>query len=315
MLTRKQLALVKLETTYGTDASPDGSNRVEVTELESQTYEGDRQARERYQQHLGGRAEVNTGPYATIQITVPLAGSGEVGVAPVYGPLLQSCKMEEIIEEVDEVPVRVLYRPISDDETAKSCTIYYIKDGRQQKITGAQGTWTLSAQRGQFPTLQFTMTGRYHRPTQIAPVTPSAVMQADELPVNNQNTEKFVVHGFNAVADSLTLELGNEVVFRNMIGDERTRITDRNPSGQLNIEAPDIPTKDYFAAAESHEGVTLGPVEFEHGKTAGNIVNIAGPKVQLSSISDQDSDGVVHYQFDTRWLPDVANDELVLTFK
>src|SRR5690554_6319671 len=101
MLTRKQIVLVKTETTYGEDASPDGSNGMYVTELEPSYYEGDRQTRERLREHLGGRAEVNIGPYATLQITVPLAGSGVAGVAPVFGPLLRACALEEDVDDTE----------------------------------------------------------------------------------------------------------------------------------------------------------------------------------------------------------------------
>ena len=313
MLTRKQIVLVKTETTYGEDASPDGSNRMYVTELEPSYYEGDRQTRERLREHLGGRAEVNTGPYATLQITVPLAGSGVAGIAPVFGPLLRACALAEEVDDETPGSEAVHYTPISD--TFESCTIYYLQDGVQQKITGARGTFTMECQRGQFPTLQFTMTGKYNRPTAASAVTPAAIEQADEIPVNNQNTEVFSVHGHAGCGESLSLELGNEVTFRNLIGCEQTHISDRNASGQLNVEAPNIGTKNYFQAVESHEELTLAPVIFEHGKEAGNIVRFEAPKTQLSSISNQDSDGIVHYQMDAQFLPDEGNDEFTLTFK
>lgn len=309
MLTRKQIVLVKTETTYGEDASPDGSNRMYVTELEPSYYEGDRQTRERLREHLGGRAEINTGPYATLQITVPLAGSGVAGLAPVFGPLLRASALQEAVEE----GVEVRYTPISDN--FESCTIYYLQDGVQQKITGARGTFTMECQRGQFPTLQFTMTGKYERPTAASAVTPSTIEQADELPVNNQNTAAFSVHGHAGCGESLSVELGNEVAYRNLIGCEKAHISDRNTAGQINVEAPTIGTKNYFQAVESHEELTLAPVIFEHGKEAGNIVRFEAPKTQLSSISNQDSDGIVHYQMDAQFLPDEGNDEFTLTFK
>jgi len=309
MLTRKQTILVKQETTYGTDSTPDNSNRIYVTEIDVASYEGDRQTRERMQQHLGARAEVNAGPYVTLAITVPLAGAGAAGTTPVFGALLRACAMSETINADTDV----VYQPVSD--AFESCTVYYLQDGQQQKATGCRGTWSLNAKRGQFPTLQFNLTGLYNKPEAASPVTISALTQANEVPVNKQNTGIFSVHGFSAVGESLSLDIGNEVVHRNLIGAEKVNITDRQSAGQLNIEAPNIGTKDYFAAVESHQGETLGALAFEHGTTPGNIVAIAAPKVQLSTISPQDSDGIVHYQMGARFLPDTGDDEFTLTFK
>ena len=309
MLTRKRLILVKTETTYGTDPTPDASDRIYVAELDPGIYEGDSQTRNRIRPELGAQAQINTAPYATIAITAPLAGSGEAGTAPVFGALLRACGLSETVTAGTDV----VYQPVSED--FESCTIYYLQDGQQQKITGARGTVTLNAQRGQFPTLQFQMTGLYHRPETASAVTTSALTQADEIPVNKQNTPIFTVHGHAGCGESLSLDLGNEVVHRNLIGCENVRIANREATGQVDIEAPDLATKDYFAAVESHEAVTTDAMAFEHGTVAGNIITVAAPRVQLSSISSQDSDGLVHYQMGARFLPDAGDDELTLTFK
>ena len=312
MLMRKKLILVKPEATYGADSTPDGSNRIYVNTAEPSYYEGDRQELSRLKATLGANAEVNTGPYASLNITVGLAGSGEAGVPPVFGPLLRACGLSEAIDTSTPGSESVTYAPVSED--FESCTIYYLEDGVQQKLTGCRGTVTLNAQRGQFPTLQFTMTGMYHKPTAASPVTTSAITQADEIPVNKQNTTTFSIHGHAGCGESLSVDMGNEIVHRNLIGCEKVYLTNRSVSGQFNIEAPNIGTKDYFAAVESHQGHTTGPVEFVHGLTAGNIVAINAPAVQLSTIGSQDSDGIIHYQMDSRWLPKDGDDEISIVF-
>lgn len=313
MLTRKQTILVKTESVYGTDPTPDGADRIYVSDIDVNPYEGDRQEINRIRDQLGANAEVNTAPYVTASITVGLAGSGSAGVPPVFGALLRACGLSETIDTTTQGSETVTYAPVSTD--FESATIYYIQDGQQQKITGARGTATLNATSGQFPTLQFEMTGLYSQPEAASPVNISSLTQADEIPVNEQNTGVFEIHGYSGCAESINIELGNEVVHRNLIGCEQVYLTNRSVAGEFNIEAPDIATKNYFASVESHQGHTAGPVTFEHGTTAGNIVAIAGPSVQLSSISYQDSDGIVHYQMNSRWLPDAGDDELTITFK
>ncbi|MBW5802047.1 phage tail tube protein [Halomonas elongata] len=309
MLTRKQTILVKIETTAGTDASPDGSDRIYVAEIDVAPYEGDRRTLRRLRPDLGAQAELNAAPYVTATITVGAAGSGEVGTPPAYSALMRACGHSETITPDTSVE----YAPIQEDW--ESCTIYYLQDGQQQKITGAKGTHNPNFTAGQEPTFQFQMIGLYNKPEAASPVTISALTQADEVPVNAANT-KLTVHGHQACADSLTMSGGNTVNHKNKIGCEKIAITDRETTGQINLEAPNIATKDFFAAVESHQGYTAGEVLLEQGKTAGNIIELAGPKVQLSNISYQDSDGEVHYQMDTRWLPgDAGEPEYTYTFK
>lgn len=101
-----------------------------------------------------------------------------------------------------------------------------------------------------------------------------------------------------------------------MVNCESVQITDRQATGSTNIEAPDLATKDYFAAVESHNGVTLVPMTLTHGSTAGNIIEIQANQVQLSTISPTDNQGIMHYDLGLRFLPNGSADEdFTLTFK
>ena len=308
MLMRKQLALVKMSGADGSTPTPDNSQLLHTTSIEVSPYEGDTQQRTRMREHMGAFADVNVAPYSTITVTVPLAGSGEVGTAPVFDSLLRACG-HSVTEEVD---TSVTYDPVSDDH--ESADIFFLLDGQQHLVSFAKGTATLNLTSKEFPTIQFTMTGFYNHPTNPSQPTIDPITMADELAVNKQNTV-IDVHGFSACGQSFSLDVGNTIVHRNLMNCERIRLTDRVSVGQVNIEAPDLTTKDYFNAVESHEGVTPGVVKVTHGKTAGNIVEVATTKTQLSTISAQDSDGVVHYQMDMRHLPDTGDDEYAITFK
>jgi hypothetical protein len=48
---------------------------------------------------------------------------------------------------------------------------------------------------------------------------------------------------------------------------------------------------------------------------AGNIIQIDAPKVQLTSISEQDGDGELHYNLGLSLVPDAGDDEFILTVK
>lgn len=310
MKTRKKLLLVAPETEYGTAADIADAVLITCSELDGSPYEGDRVSRDRIRQTFGAQVEANAAPYATVTATVPLAGSGTAGTAPNFGLLLRACALSETVEDATSVT----YQPVTDD--LESVTVWFVEDGQLQQLPGVRGTVEFSLTAKEYPTMSFTLTGLYKRPETLAdPVDKTVSDIVDEIVVNKQNTPTFSVHGYAGCGQSLSLDIGNEVGYRALIGCESVRITDRSATGQVEIEAPDLATKDYFAAIESHEEVTLAPIEIEHGTKAGNIVKITGPKTQLSTISRTDSDGIVHYQMDARYIPDLGDDEFTLTFK
>lgn len=310
MKARKKLLLVGIETTIGTPVAIADCVLMTVSELDSAPYEGDRSERQRIKEQFGADAEVNMAPYTTVTTTIPLAGSGTVGTPPNFGVVLRALGIREMID----TGVDVRYMPATDDH--ESLTVYFVEDGQLQCVPGCKGTAEIGFTAKGFPTAQVTLTGSYQRPiTHTDAVTQTETNHAGEIPVNKQNTSKFDVHGYEGCGQSLSFSLGNEVVYRNLAGCDGVEITDRSVSGTVEIEAPDITTKNYFQQMESHQVVNLDAISFVHGTTPGNIIEFRAPKAQLSTISRADSDGVLHYQLGARFLPNAGDDEFVLIFK
>jgi len=315
MLTRKKALCAAVETTYGEGPAIETGTMMLVTDLSRTPYQGNTVERTRMRDNLGGYAQINTGPNTQVQVTVPLSGSGvaptetEV-VPPAIGILLRACGMAELQDlEAGEV----VYTPVSTD--GDSLTLFYLNDGQLQTVTGCRGTVTMSTTTEGLPTLQFTFTGLYQRPSAIAPVTLTPENQADEIPVNYQNTTKLTFHGYEMRGESFSFDIGNTVTYRNLVNYEGVHITDRAAVGQVNFEAPRVDEFDVFELTESHQAVATGALEFEHGTVAGNIVGFRTTKSQLTGISEQDNDGYVHYQTDARHLPTAGDDEFEIYFK
>lgn len=309
MRTPKQVILTKIETTYGVDATPTSADAVHTTsDITWGAYEGETQTRDRLKDTFGAEAEVNVGPSSSLQVSVPLSGSGTPGTPPAIGPLLRACGMSETVA----AGASVTYAPITDDP--ESLTLYYFLDGQWQPLLGARGTCKINMDAGQFPTIDFTLTSLYKKPSTKMMPTAAVIHQADEIPVNKQNTVGSV-HGYNACMSSMSLDVGNQAAYRNLINCERVRISGRETTGQVTIDAPDIADKDYFLALESHNTVTTGAVSATHGKTAGNIVELSGEQVQLSGLSPQDAEGIMQYQIEARYLGNTGDDEFKLVFK
>lgn len=311
---RRRYVVAKIESAYGVaSADMTGATVLEVVMLDGgNPYAGNTVDRERMRDGLGAFEQVNTGPYVERTITVPYAGSGTAGTAPAYGILLRACGMSEDVV----VDTSVTYQPASEGH--ESIELWWFEDGQMQHISGARGSFTLSADSQGLPSLEFSFTGLYKK-TEAAGDASGATqaVQAKEVPVNKDNTVA-EIGGHQACMSSLSLDVGNQVEYRNLINCESVHITDRQATGSTNIEAPDLATKDYFAAVESHKasGVTLVPVTLTHGKTAGNIIELKGNNVQLSSISPTDNQGIMHYDIGLRFLPDGgSDDDFTLTFK
>lgn len=316
LLERKKGLLVGTETTYGVAVPVDECALVLVTELTPTPYQGNTVERTRMRENLGGYAQVNTGPNVQIQVTVPWSGSGTPPAAgteltvPAIGRLLRGCKMRETLD-VDAGEVQ--YARISGE--GDSLTLYYRHDGQQQRARGSRGTVTGTGNTGAMPTVSFTFTGLYERPEEVPAITLAIEDWADEQPVNFQNTTKFNIQGFDAIGQNFSVDLANTVIYRNLVNHESVQITDSAPTGQVSFQAPRLSEFDVFERVESHKVVTTGPIQWEHGAEPGNIVGIRGPKAQLTGISNQDSDGITHYQCDVRYLPVEGDDEQTWYFK
>jgi len=286
LLSRKGLVLAKLESSYGTDPTPTSGNdailvrNVEVTPLEVETVE-----RELIRPFLGKADQLLAQQRVLINFEVEYAGSGSAGTAPAYGPLLQACRCTETVVS----STSVTYAPNSD-ATPKSATVYFNNDGVLHKATGCRGTFTLNCEVGQIPTIAFEMTGIFNAPTDTAISAPTYADQADPLVFKNGNTSSFQVFSYSGAVQSLSFELANEVIYRELVGGTKSvDVVDRAPSGECVIEATTIAQKDFFSAAT---GSSTGNLTFQHGSSAGNIATFTAAQIDLGGPSYSDADGI-----------------------
>jgi len=306
---RNQIILAKIETVYGTDPTPtEGANAILTKNLSRTIYDGNRISRDLDYAYMGNDHSINTAPFVTVTFDVELAGSAAAGTVPQFGELLRACGLDETVT----ASTSVVYAPISG--SFESVTIYYNYDGEMQKVVGARGTAVINMSRGQIPTISFTFTGRYAKPTAVAMYSPTYTAVAP-LPFSSYNTTTFNVHGQAVYGDTFSLDLGCTVVHRNLAGYDGVQITDRAPTGNSVFEAVAIATKDFFAAVQSHLGVlTEASVSVVHGTVAGNICTITAPTSQLSNLTEQESDGIRMFSADFIPIPDEGNDEFSIAF-
>jgi len=284
LLSRKRLLLAKIESTYGTDSTPVGSDAILVRNLEVTPLNADVVERELIRPFLGNFEQLLANTNVEVTFEVELAGSGAAGTAPAWGPVLRACGIGETIV----ASTSVTYAPVSS--SFESCTLYFFNDGIRHKITGARGTFTINCEVNAIPTIEFTMIGIFNSPTDTALPVATFNDQASPLLFRQGNTSSFSIFSYSGILQSLSFEMANENIYRELIGGTKeVLITDRKPAGEVVVEAPLLATHNFFTDAT---GTSTGNLSFTHGTTAGNIVAFSSPQTDLGAPAYSDQDGI-----------------------
>lgn len=93
LLTRKRLLQAKIESTYGTDSSPVGTDCVLVRSLDVTPLEADVVSRDLLRSFMGNYDNLLSQTRVSLSFEVELSGSGTAGTAPRYDALLRACGM------------------------------------------------------------------------------------------------------------------------------------------------------------------------------------------------------------------------------
>lgn len=308
LLARKTYILAKAEATYGTNSSPANTDAVLVKSLELTPLAGDVVSRDLIRSYLGDSERLIAQTYVELKFDVELAGSGTAGTAPRYSNLLLACGTAL----TTVVSTSNTYAPVSS--SFGSSTIIYNNDGLNHVLTGCRGSFSISAEVGQIPTLSFSMVGVYNAPTDVSPVSASYTSQATPLVFRQGNTSAFSVFSYSGLLQSFEFDLANSTVYRQLVGSSagEVLITDRKPAGSVMIEAPTIATKDFFSIAL---GTATGSLSFLHGTTAGNRVTFTSPQTDITTPAYGEQDGVRMLSLPYVAVPTTAgNDEFSLAF-
>ncbi len=308
LLTRKRLILLETESTYGTDPTPDGADAVLVRDLNITPLQSDVVSRDLVRPYLGASEQLLANTRVECTFSVELAGSGTAGTAPRYGKALKACGLSETIVATTSVT----YAPVSS--SFSSATIYYNIDGVLHKVTGARGTFTIDGTVGQIPTIDFPFTGIYNTPTDTALPAVTYANQATPVVFKNGNTTGFELLSYAGCLQSVTFDVGNTLVYRELVGcTKEVLLTDRASTGTVALEAVTMATKNYFTAALS-DG-SLGNLLFQHGQTAGNIVDFASTRIDIGDVSYSDQDGIHMLNIPYTAVPSTSgNDEFSIVY-
>ncbi|MBY6091075.1 phage tail tube protein [Maritimibacter alkaliphilus] len=303
---RKLAILHKIEATYGADAAPAAADAMVASNVTFTPMEGEEVNRDLLLPYMGNQGVLLAGLYGRLEFDVEIAGAGAAGDVPAYGSLLRVSGLSETVTASTSVE----YSVVEDDQ--ESGSLYFISEKVQHVLLGGRATFTMTFTPKGIPKLRFTYQGLLGTISDIGAM-PAVDQSAWTKPVivSKANTT-MSLHGWSAVAESLSVDLGNTLTPRFLIGDEVMAITDRSSTGTAVVEARDVATVNWFDIAQQR---TRGALALVHGTVAGNIVEVAAPKVEIGRPTQGQTDGIVNYSLPLMLCPDAGMDELVLTVR
>lgn len=307
MQTRNMLILAGVQAAEGTPATlTGGANAMLVRNITPKPVNANFVDRELIRPFFGNSGKVQVGQYSTISFEVEVAGAGTAGNVPKYGPLLRAAGFAENITP----STSVAYTPVTED--LEFITLHFYLDGVLFEMNDCRANVSMNLNASQIPVYQFDVTGLFGGKSDSANATPDYSGFTAPLGVTKANTPTFDLHGHALCATELSIDLQNQINYANYIGKEAVEFSDRQPSGSAVFRHEALATIDWYEKNSTGE---LGALSFVHGTTAGNIVEIAAPKVQATELDNQDKDGIAMIGTSLEFQPDTGNDELVITVR
>jgi len=316
-LTRKTAILAKIETTYGTDAAPTGAaNAILISNQSVNPLNAQNVDRAVVREYLGASEQLVGVAFKEVSFDVDLAGAGAAGTAPAYGPLLRACGFAETIS----VDSRVEYNPISS--AFESVTIYYHDDGVLHKLLGARGSFSMKMGVGEKPALSFKFIGLDGGETAVA--NPTQTLTAWKTPqvITNQNTGYLlfgctiatgILSGGTAYpSKGLQIDSGISVNHNPLLGGETIELTNRAVTGKISLDLTAAQEVTFMSTVKANTTQSIG---LQHGSTAGSIIVVYAPAVQLINPKKEEQNGVRLIGFDARLIPLSGNDELKIVVR
>jgi hypothetical protein len=314
---RNVVLLAKLETTAGTDAAPTNtadavllfaSNlKINVTQLFAE--------RDVLRGHFGAPDQLPYTRRGKVDVSVDLAGSGTLGLAPAWGDLLLACAMSETVA----AGASVTYLPASTN--LKSLTLWAFVDGLVIKMFYGGGSFKSGLKPGAAPTLDFSFTALVSDPAAATLPTPTLTPWKRSVAAGPVNTSALSIGAVTQTAGVLSggtqynfndfsVDMGNDVQDLVLVREESVSIYGRAPKASATLDLSAAADVTMFANMKAGTAVALGVTQ---GITAGERVTFYAPNAIITNVEHAPQGNVLLTKLDFDLLPSSSgNDELRL---
>ncbi|MFZ4537818.1 phage tail tube protein [Propionivibrio sp.] len=311
---RNTAILAKIETTYGTDATPtEAANALLVSNVSINPLNAQNVSRDLIRPFMGGSEQLVGPGNIELSFDVEFAGAGAAGSAPAYGPLLRACGFLETLTASTRAEY-TLVTPVVD-----AVSIYYFSDGVKHVAKGCRGDLSIKMGSRDRPLLSFKFLGLDGGVTAATPSaltltgfkTPSVVSELNSGDVTFGATytaaTPILTGGTGYPSQGLEIALGNTVNYTPLLGGETVDISNREVSGKVQLDLTAAQEVTFMASVKAN---TLQSLGLMHGLVAGYKVMLFLPTVQMINPGKVDVNGKLMVGYDLRAVPLVGNDEL-----
>lgn len=302
----KKVILLKAEVTEGTDAAPVvATDALRVLNYRPQFMDADGKVRAIEKSYFGADAVAMANFKRGASWDMEIHGGGAAGTAPQWMTALKYGGMAA------PVIVAATSATQSPSSTVPSATHWAWLDNLLLKTVGARASFGYTIEDDEIPLFNYSLLGRPATllAEELAQSAPTFAGVADPVIASSENTT-FLLDAYAVPLRRMTMNANADLQFRSLIGpQDRVSYVNRSWSGQIVIELPDLTAKDYFT--KIRPGTTMAS-SLVHGTTAGNIVTITHPKLQISgNVELSEEQNCLMATIPVTALPNAGNDEVV----
>ncbi len=302
LLRRKRVLAAKIETTPGTaislaaaDADYNVFNAIIQPSVETEGREG--------QSAFSALASVPGPRMGTCTFSTELTAGGTVPEwAATFLPACGFVDTAGVFSPVTEAP----------GSNVKTLTIAVYNDGIVKKLVGCSGTFVIRLSAGRKSMIDFTFTGKWADPDDVAILAPTYPTTAPLRFASATST----IGGTAYRLSEVSIDAGNQVVMlesdADATGFHYALITGRNVTGTLSPELTLVATKDWhnewLTRVEQALSIALAG--------SSQTLTIAAPKLQFTNLQETSTNDVTReaITFQCNRSASAGNDELTLTF-
>jgi len=307
MLTKRQVILMKVETSYKADPTPLPADDAILVENVSWGFANQRMTPQGgVRPQIGMLKQIYGGSLFSLSFDMQMKGSGAAGTPPECGVPLRACGFGEDID----AGVSVTYEPVSTG--IESAHIYFYEDGKLYIIGGCRGNVSCTMASGEPGKLSFAFTGHLLQESDTALVDPTLDTTVPPAILLGGMS----IGSYSAILSQVTWDMGNSIATPPSVnaanGYGEITITGRDVNGTLDPEATLVATNDFIG--DWTAGTQLALDAGQIGSVAGQIHSTDMPQVSYRDVAPGDRDGIRTLELPFGAEDNAGDDEISVVF-
>ena len=302
---RIKALLAKVESTYGTDATPSaGSDEIQVVDNLWTNITVDH-----LQDNLlesfgpgfgrpGGQSVQSTGQFANFTVTVPLKGAGSAygsSTTPESDVLLRASGLNQNVDD-SAGSEKVNYTP--QESGFESASIYLYAGNKEFQLVGCFATCRLMFNPGEIPQAEFDVTGLVSAINEASKPGSLSYSSSGVAPPT-VTSAGFTVDGFDPDDfQSIEVDFGTEIAERPggnaSDGHAGYWISNILPTVSADYEVADLSSHDPYGLR--NDGTEFSWDLGTLGGTQYNQIDVSGPAGRFTSVGHSENNGLAQFQ-------------------